>query len=149
MQNFVHLVCSFEYSQNNSRILQQQKNATRLVSIIPFFKAYWKNGFFFSFVNPPLVGALRFLLIAGFLFYFVFVVFSLKLPKLVFSHPSFESCMRCSSSFMSSSRVSISLSLYQSLPGIHLSTALYLNAPSVPTRATLTHISSHLGYEYS
>ncbi len=43
-------------------------------------------------------------------FYFVFVVFLLKLPKLVFSHPSFESCMRYTSSFMSSSRVSISLS---------------------------------------
>ncbi len=53
---------SFEYSQKNPRILQQQKNATRLVSIIPFFNACWKNGSFFSFVSPPLVGALRFLL---------------------------------------------------------------------------------------
>ncbi len=59
----MHLVSSFEYSQNNSQILQQQKNATRIVSIIPFFQCLLKKWAFFSFVSPPLVGALRFLLI--------------------------------------------------------------------------------------
>ncbi len=56
-QSFFWYATDYEFVICNS-----EKNATRLVSIIPFFKAYWKNGSFFSFISPPLVGALRFLL---------------------------------------------------------------------------------------
>ncbi len=51
-----------EYSQNNPQIRQQQKNATRLVTIILFIDAYRKNGPFFPLVRQPLVGPLRLLL---------------------------------------------------------------------------------------
>ena len=57
----------YEYSQNNPQIWQQQKNSTRLVSIILFTDAYQKNGFFIPFVRQPLVGPLQLLLIRNWL----------------------------------------------------------------------------------